>query len=143
MELHCPMRTCVPRWTRSCLRATTRQPAASLGSCTAWQYTLSTSNGAGRRSRASWGTGTQSSGKVAPFPLLVTLFLSLPFLSEQCLQGSKGGVPKVAACPGTSQDGADPSAKSATLEGTFCMPYKSWAASTALCSLLFSHHRTS
>uniref|UniRef100_A0A8D0ET30 Uncharacterized protein n=1 Tax=Strix occidentalis caurina TaxID=311401 RepID=A0A8D0ET30_STROC len=64
MELDCLMRTCVPRWTRSCLRAMIQQPAGSPGSCTACHYIQSTSNGAGRRSRGSWETEIPLSGEL-------------------------------------------------------------------------------
>uniref|UniRef100_A0A8C5IZ25 CP4B1 protein n=1 Tax=Junco hyemalis TaxID=40217 RepID=A0A8C5IZ25_JUNHY len=64
MELDCLMRTCVLRWTPSCLRAMTQQPVASPGSSTACHCTLSTSSAAGRRSRASWGTETPLSGEL-------------------------------------------------------------------------------
>uniref|UniRef100_A0A663M748 Uncharacterized protein n=1 Tax=Athene cunicularia TaxID=194338 RepID=A0A663M748_ATHCN len=64
MELGCPMRTCVPRWTRSCLRAMIRPPAGSPGSFTACRYIQSTSKGAGRRSRGSWETEIPLSGEL-------------------------------------------------------------------------------
>uniref|UniRef100_A0A8C3MVC1 Uncharacterized protein n=1 Tax=Geospiza parvula TaxID=87175 RepID=A0A8C3MVC1_GEOPR len=63
MELHCLMRTCVLRWTPSCLRAMIPWPVGSPGSSTACHCTLSTSSAAGRRSRASWGTETPLSGE--------------------------------------------------------------------------------
>uniref|UniRef100_A0A8C0HNR3 Uncharacterized protein n=1 Tax=Buteo japonicus TaxID=224669 RepID=A0A8C0HNR3_9AVES len=64
MELGYPMRTCVPRWTRSCLQVTIPQPAGSPGFSTACHYTQSTSNGAGRRSRGSWETEIPLSGEL-------------------------------------------------------------------------------
>lgn len=63
-ELGYLMRTCVPRWTRSCLQVMIPQPAGSPGFSTACHYTQSTSNGAGRRSRGSWETEIPLSGEL-------------------------------------------------------------------------------
>lgn len=56
------MRTSGLRWTHSCSKAMTPQPAAYLGSCTVWLVTLSTSRNAGRRSCKPWREKTPWSG---------------------------------------------------------------------------------
>uniref|UniRef100_A0A8C9PUC1 Uncharacterized protein n=1 Tax=Spermophilus dauricus TaxID=99837 RepID=A0A8C9PUC1_SPEDA len=53
MGAACLMRTCVPRWTPSCLRAMTPQPVLSPGSSMLWPHTRSISRSAGRRSSSS------------------------------------------------------------------------------------------
>lgn len=63
MGAACLTRTSVRKWTRSCLRAMTPQPAASPGSSMLWLRTLSISRGAERRSRASWGMAPPSPGE--------------------------------------------------------------------------------
>ena len=63
MGIACLTRTSVLRWTHSCSRAMTPQPADCLGSSMLWPHTLNTNRDAGKKFRVSWEMDPPSPGK--------------------------------------------------------------------------------
>ncbi|XP_037683226.1 cytochrome P450 4A6 isoform X2 [Choloepus didactylus] len=80
MEAACLTRTFVLKWTRSCSRAMTPQPAASPGPSTPWPPTPSISRGAGRRSRVSSGMKAPSGGECSRWESSVLSVIEKPLV---------------------------------------------------------------